>query len=316
MSTEEQIQQAASIIKEGGTVAFPTETVYGLGADALNAKAVAKIFDLKRRPSFDPLIVHIVHPAQLELLTTDYNDPEVILLTQHFWPGPLTLVLEKKSIVPDLVTAGLSTVGIRMPSHPIAQKLLIESRCPIAAPSANPFGRISPTEAAHVKDQLPGVDMILDGGKTQVGIESTIIKRVNEAWVILRHGGITQEALQQFVSITELEEDDVIDAPGMLKSHYSPQKPFYILQPEVLDTVDKSSAGLISFTGKFDEGFQRVHRLTESNNLVEYASHLFSAMHALQASDIQAIYAEAVPKNGIGIAIMDKLEKAAYEYSK
>ena len=184
------IQTAAGIINNGGLVAFPTETVYGLGANALNPIAVAKIFALKERPSFDPLIVHIASFDDIKLLTNQPTDL-VLKLANKFWPGPLTIVLQKSSIVPDIVTSGLPTVGIRMPDNEIALNLIRTSKCPIAAPSANKFGNLSPVSASHVKKQLPGVDFILDGGRTEIGIESTIVSIVGNTCTLLRPGKIT-----------------------------------------------------------------------------------------------------------------------------
>ncbi|HPR86280.1 MAG TPA: L-threonylcarbamoyladenylate synthase, partial [Prolixibacteraceae bacterium] len=181
----QEIEHAAEIISKGGLVAFPTETVYGLGANALNPVAVAKIFEAKERPTFDPLIVHISSLIELEKLTGEL-DEKVMELAKRFWPGPLTMVLPKSNLVPDLVTSGLTTVGIRMPDHPVALELIRRSGCPIAAPSANKFGQLSPTTAAHVRKQLPHIDYILDGGKTAVGIESTIVSVEKDKCVVLR----------------------------------------------------------------------------------------------------------------------------------
>jgi L-threonylcarbamoyladenylate synthase len=194
-----RINQAAQIIKDGGLVAFPIETVYGLGANALNPFAVARIFELKERPSFDPLIVHIASFNDLTTLSSGIND-NVIRLAKHFWPGPLTIVLPKSSIVPDLVTSGLDTVGIRMPDHPIALELIKQSHCPIAAPSANKFGQLSPVNAHHVKKQLPNVDYILDGGNTSVGIESTIVSINGITCQLLRPGFITLDDIEDIIA--------------------------------------------------------------------------------------------------------------------
>ncbi|MGB5653874.1 MAG: L-threonylcarbamoyladenylate synthase, partial [Robiginitalea sp.] len=188
------LETAAKIITQGGVVAFPTETVYGLGANALDPMAVARIFELKERPSFDPLIVHIADLEQLQVLTTS-EDPRIGKLAEAFWPGPLTLVLPKTAQVPDIVTSGLPTVGIRMPDHPMALGLIRTCGCPLAAPSANKFGRLSPTRAAHVTRHLPEADYILDGGTTRVGLESTIVRLESDGFLILRPGGITREDL-------------------------------------------------------------------------------------------------------------------------
>ncbi|MCW0482923.1 L-threonylcarbamoyladenylate synthase [Gaoshiqia sediminis] len=313
MTLQESIEKAAQCIREGKLVAFPTETVYGLGANALNPLAVAKIFELKERPTFDPLIVHIADLNDLEKLTLN-RDERVYRLAEKFWPGPLTLVLPKKDLVPDLVTSGLSSVGIRMPDNEIALELIRKSGCPIAAPSANKFGRISPTTPQHVRKQLPEVDFILEGGKTHVGIESTIITLNKKGFEILRHGIITREEIEQVVPYySEKAKPASLVAPGMLKSHYSPTKPFYVLSDAVLQRVDKTKAGLLSYSGNHTEGFAQVIRLTNTQDLKEYAVNLFAAMHQLEESDVECIVAEPVPEHGIGLAIMDRLKKAAHK---
>jgi L-threonylcarbamoyladenylate synthase len=309
-----ELETAASIIREGGVVAFPTETVYGLGANALDPMAVARIFELKERPSFDPLIVHIASLDQLSTLTTS-NDPRIMELAQEFWPGPLTIVLPKTEHVPDIVTSGLPTVGIRMPGHPMALSLIRESGCPLAAPSANKFGRVSPTEAWHVRKHLPEVDFVLDGGKTAVGIESTIIRLQPDGFQILRPGAITAEDLRHL--LPESEHFQPIagpEAPGMLESHYSPSKPFYLFGPGLLSRIDASRAGYIRFKEKAPDGFKLVLHIAPGADLKEYATRIFAAMHELEASEVDMIVAEPVPEEGIGIAIMDRLRKAAHDY--
>lgn len=302
---------AAQYIKEGKIVAFPTETVYGLGANALNPLAVAKIFELKERPSFDPLIVHIADISQIDELISKH-DERVFKLAEKFWPGPLTIVLPKSDSVPDVVTSGLPTVGIRMPNNEVAIELIKKSGCPIAAPSANKFGRISPTKAEHVKKQLSDADYILDAGKTTVGIESTIIKLTDTGFQILRNGIITKEEIEEIVPFDNNTEIENMVAPGMLKSHYSPKKKFLIANDSNLD-IDKSKAGLISFSGRLNNGFSKVINLSERNDLKDYAVNIFEAMHTFEDDDeIDIIFAEPVEEHGVGIAIMDKLKKAEY----
>lgn len=305
------IQTAADYIKAGKLVAFPTETVYGLGADAFNPLAVARIFELKERPSFDPIIVHVADKQDMEKLTTS-ADERIYRLTDRFWPGPLTLVLPKKNVVPDIVTSGLPTVGIRMPDNEIALELIRKSGCPIAAPSANKFGRISPTLASHVKKQLPDVDYILDGGSTKVGIESTIIAITAKGFKILRNGIITMEELEEVLPFNESPGDEKFVAPGMLKSHYSPSKMMIIADVKNLKDIDKSRAGLLSFSGKLEKGFGKIIRISENGGLKAYAVNMFAAMHELEESDVDIIVAEPVPEAGIGMAIMDRLRKASY----
>jgi L-threonylcarbamoyladenylate synthase len=307
------IETAAKYIQAGKLVAFPTETVYGLGANALNPLAVAKIFELKERPSFDPLIIHIANFHKLEQLAL-ISDDRVYKLAEKFWPGPLTMVLPKSNIVPDIVTSGLPTVGIRMPSNEIALELIRKSDCPIAAPSANKFGRISPTKADHVKKQLPNVDYILDGGKTTVGIESTIIKLTDYGFQILRDGIITKEELETIVPFDCHSKIEKLSAPGMLKSHYSPKKMFLIANNS-FSKIDKSKAGLISFSGELENGFRKVIKISERKDLKDYAINMFEAMHAFEDdNEIEIIIAEPVNENDIGKAIMDRLKKAEFPW--
>lgn len=315
MSKHLEIDHAAQLIRDGKVVAFPTETVYGLGANALNAMAVARIFELKERPAFDPLIVHIAEFDQVKQLTA-FVDDRVRLLADRFWPGPLTIILPKSDIIPDIVTSGLETVGIRMPANPVARELIRRSGCPIAAPSANKFGQLSPTQARHVAKQLPDVDYILDGGQAEVGIESTIISLNDKGFDILRHGVITREELEQVLPYFSLPDDEKtnIVSPGMLKSHYSPDKPIYIWDAGFSLTVDRSRVGLLSFKGDDTDGFAQVELLSTDGDLKSCAVNLFAAIHRLEEADVDFILAQPVPEQGIGLAVMDKLRKAAYRY--
>lgn len=313
----EDIEHAARIISDGGLVAFPTETVYGLGANALNPVAVAKIFEAKERPTFDPLIVHIASLHDLKKLTGEL-DEKVMILAQKFWPGPLTMVLPKSDLVPDLVTSDLPTVGIRMPDHPVALELIRRAGCPIAAPSANKFGQLSPTTAAHVRKQLPHIDYILDGGKTTVGIESTIVSVEADKCVVLRPGRITPEEIRAALPGVVVESkalNDKIMAPGLLKSHYSPKKPLFILSNE---TQLPAHSGLILHSNaETNLNATRIVRTSENRSLLEVASGLFAALHTLEDDpEISQIWIEAVPETGLGIAIMDRMKKAAYQYQE
>lgn len=313
MIIPDSIKIAAKYIRDGKVVAFPTETVYGLGADALNSLAVAKIFELKERPSFDPLIIHIADLSDLKKLVHT-PDERVYKLADKFWPGPLTMVLPKSSLVPDIVTSGLPTVGIRMPDNEIALALIRESGCPISAPSANKFGRISPTTAAHVQKQLPDVDYIIDGGKTTVGIESTIIELTEIGFRILRNGIITREDIEVVLPFDASAGSEELSAPGMMQSHYSPRKKFLIANNATLNT-DLSKCGLISFSGDLEHGFSKVIRVSEKGDLKDYAVNMFEAMHTFEDdADVDIILAEAVPEKGIGNAIMDRLKKAAFNW--
>jgi len=311
-----RIRTAAKYIQQGKLVAFPTETVYGLGANALNPYAVTKIFKLKERPSFDPLIIHIADINDLEKLVLK-TDKIVYNLVDKFWPGPLTLVLPKSNIVPDIVTSGLPTVGIRMPANKIALKLISESKCPIAAPSANKFGGISPTTVMHVKKQLPDIDYIIDGGKTTVGIESTIIKLSEKGFKILRSGIITQEEIETILPFDKYGKNEEFAAPGMLKSHYSPKKKMLIADKDIQMNLDKRKAGLISFTGELENGYRKVIKVSTQNDMREYAVNLFEAMHSFEDDkEIEIILAEPIEEKDIGMAIMDRLRKAEFNWRR
>lgn len=317
MISSEQLIIAAQYIKEGKLVAFPTDTVYGLGADALNPMAVAKIFDLKGRPGFDPLIVHISSPEEADKLVKKV-DLRIKLLAERFWPGPLTVVVPKSSLVPDIVSAGLSTVGIRIPDNEIALQLIKLANCPIAAPSANKFGCLSPTSAQHVSKQLPNVDLILDGGHTKTGIESTVIALYEEGFEVLRHGPILREEIETIIPYySKINKDEnSMPAPGMLKSHYSPNKAFYILGESVPPNLNMDRAGFLAFSSQPNPGFGKLELLTQTENLKEYAVNMFAAIHRMEEADIDFIVAEPVPEIGVGIAIMDRLRKAAYRYTQ
>jgi L-threonylcarbamoyladenylate synthase len=230
--SNDELERAAQIIQRGGLVAFPTETVYGLGANALDREAVARIFDVKQRPLASPLIVHVCDEAMARTLVADWP-ARAHELASRFWPGPLTLVLKKAEIVPDLVTAGLDSVGVRVPAHPVALELIRRARTPIAAPSANRFTEISPTTAEHVRESLgDAVDMILDGGSTTVGIESTVASLRRDPPVILRPGMISQQQLEEATGVSWEREEDVpqiMESPGQHARHYAPRTPFYLL---------------------------------------------------------------------------------------
>jgi L-threonylcarbamoyladenylate synthase len=314
--TLSQIEIAAQIIRDGGLVAFPTETVYGLGANALNPVAVAKIFEMKERPSFDPLIVHIASVEDLKILTTKQEE-SVLQLAEHFWPGPLTMVLPKSKLIPDIVTSGLPTVAIRMPNNQIALELIRKSGCPIAAPSANKFGKLSPVNARHVKKQLSNIGFIIDGGAANVGIESTIIAVEGNTCKILRPGVITIADIEKAMPgkfIFSSEKSDGHISPGMLNSHYSPAKPLHILNN--LQTRLPESSGII-LHGKNDFNIEadKIIYTSENHYPPEIAANLFSALHEMEETEtIKQIYIEAVEPTGLGIAIMDRIKKAAFQY--
>jgi L-threonylcarbamoyladenylate synthase len=305
------IERAVKLLNKGNVVAFPTETVYGLGADALNPYAVAKIFEAKNRPHFDPLIVHICRKEWIH----DYaeNVPQDTLkLIDAFWPGPLTMILHKKTLIPDIVTAGLSTVAIRMPSHAVALKLIEAFQKPIAAPSANPFGYMSPTKVIHVASMLKGkIPMILDGGDSVFGIESTIISFQSQGVFIHRHGAISEEELSEYVEIThEIRTNSVYRSPGELPYHYAPMKPLRIIH--TTDEIKTANSSFLAFREPAKAPICRYMKvLSKTGDLKEAAANFFSDLIELDQEDIDIIYAERVPETGIGKAIMERLKKAS-----
>lgn len=312
-ATSSAIQEAATLIRAGRLVAFPTETVYGLGADALNPLAVAKIFEVKNRPRFDPLIVHIADASSIEQLCAS-DDERAQKLIDRFWPGPLTLVLPKSESVPEIVTAGLPTVALRMPAHPVALDLIRAAGTPVAAPSANPFGYLSPTTAEHVKEQLgEKVDMILDGGPCQVGVESTIISLSEPVAVLLRPGGLPLEQIEQIIGKVTISTIDPArpQAPGQLPRHYSPRTPIRVLRGDNPYIPEGKRVGLLAFQRPPENiAYARIEVLSPVGDLKEAAVNLFACLHRLDRAGLDVIYAEPVPEVGLGRAIMDRLAKA------
>jgi L-threonylcarbamoyladenylate synthase len=304
------VVRAARILREGGLVAIPTETVYGLAANAFDAEAVLRIFEVKQRPAFDPLIVHVHDRAQVNEVVASVP-PEADALMKRFWPGPLTLVLPKSRHVPDIVTSGLDTVGVRMPAHPIAMKLLRSLDVPLAAPSANPFGYVSPTTAQHVMDQLGDrIAYILDGGPCTVGVESTIIGWEDGMPVLYRPGGLPVEAVEEVMGAVRPQVEHVLPvAPGMIESHYAPRKPVQIGDIVQLMTAHPQRCGVISFTTHHPAW--RTEVLSPQGDLGEAARNLFAALRALDTSDADVILAEEFPDEGLGRAINDRLRRAA-----
>lgn len=314
---DKNIEKAARFLRTGETVAIPTETVYGLAANAYDASAVAKIFEAKNRPFFDPLIVHTHALDEVYRLVKEIAPP-LLALAQKFWPGPLTLLLPKKDIIPDIVTAGLPNVGIRIPHQAATLELLKQLDFPIAAPSANPFGYVSPTTAQHVYDQLNGkIPYILDGGECKVGLESTIVGMQNNELTIFRIGGLSIENIEEIVGKVNvnIHHGDNPAAPGMLSSHYATHKPIIIGNiNENLIKFKANKIGIISFKNQFSEiDAKYCFTLSVNGSLNEAAQHLFAAMRALDNSDIEIILTEAFPDEGLGKAINDRLKRASYK---
>ncbi len=304
------IARAARVLLDGGLVAFPTETVYGLGALGLDPDAAAAIFVAKDRPSFDPLILHLARAEHMERVA--HPDDAAWRLAEHYWPGPLTLVLPKTDAVPSIVTSGLPSVALRVPAHPVACALLEAVGEPVAAPSANPFGRLSPTTAAHVQAGLSGrIDIIIDGGPTACGLESTIISVAECRPVILRTGAIPAEEIEEWLGM-RLERHVPTSrpaAPGQLDSHYAPRTPVIVsAQP----TGHPHRTGLLVLRRtEADEGYAAIEELSPSGDLTEAASRLFAALHRLDALGLDLIVVRPVPERGLGTAIMDRVRRAA-----
>ena len=316
MVTQQELEVAASTLRSGHLVAFPTETVYGLGANAFDPTAVAGIFDLKGRPRFDPLIVHIADVEMANELTESIPALAQALIEQ-FWPGPMSLVLEKRACVPDIVTAGLPNVAVRCPGHEVARDLIRAAGVPVAAPSANRFGMVSPTTAAHVLEQFgDSAPMILDDGPCRVGVESTVISFVESADgrpVLLRPGGVTLEEIQSAIGpiMVRAASSDRPTSPGQLPSHYAPTTPL-ILSDDFLSEHASERVGLLTLQRPDSpEGYAAMEVLSEQGCLREAAVNLFSAMRRLDGQGLDQIVAHPVEEVGLGRAIMDRLRRAA-----
>lgn len=334
------IDRAAGILKSGGLVAFPTETVYGLGADGLNAQAAAKIYTAKGRPSDNPLILHIADMEKLNILATDIPE-SARKLAEAFWPGPLTMIFKKNPIVPDGTTGGLDTVAVRMPGHPVARALIIASDINIAAPSANLSGRPSPTCGMHVIDDMNGrVDMIIDGGETSMGLESTIVDVTCTPPMILRPGFITREMMEAVVGETQIDkgvlgkpgENMRPKAPGMKYRHYAPAADFVIFDGEggkVVDTIVEKTVsrteqgikvGIIATDENRCEIENRLGNIRDKviifsigteKNMAEIAGNLYRVLRDFDKTDVMQIYGETFLQDHLGQAVMNRMYKAA-----
>ena len=313
-ATADAIAAAADLIRSGEVVAFPTETVYGLAADATNAVAVARIFAIKARPSFDPLIVHI-DSAELLAQVAAMVPPAAATLVHRFWPGPLTIVLRKTETIPDIVTAGLSSVAVRMPDHAVARSLIAAAGRPLAAPSANPFGYVSPTTAAHVEAQLGAqLPLILDGGPCRVGVESTIVSFVDAEPALLRAGGLALEDIEHVIGAVRIATDQALPvAPGQLARHYAPRTPIVIVgTPGQVATASRRDTALLLPQPDPDSGgFAHVEVLSADGALTTVAANLFAALRRIDGGGFARIVAVAVPEAGLGRAIMDRLRRAS-----
>ncbi len=313
------IARAAEILRQGGTVALPTETVYGLGANALDPKAVARIFTAKERPGWDPLIVHVADEAMLRLVVREIP-PAALRLMKAFWPGPLTLLLPKSDAIPDLVTAGRSLVGVRMPRHPVMLRVIREAGVPLAAPSANRFGRTSPTSAAHVLEDLDGrIDAVLDGGATEVGVESTVVDPCQSPMVVYRPGAVTLQMLEEAAGpAVPYEAPSMIQSPASLPSpgvgirHYAPRARLVLVRDqaelqEMVSSLKPERTGVLLPTGWASEG----QTFDWGSTPEEMAHRLFAGLRDLDARGVTSIVCPLPPEQGVGAALLDRLRKAA-----
>jgi L-threonylcarbamoyladenylate synthase len=313
----QDIERAKKLLESGHLVSIPTETVYGLAGNALNPDAVAKIFQTKKRPTFDPLIVHTDELSKVHQFVKEVPE-QLKVLADKFWPGPLTLLLKRKSLVPDLVTSGLETVAVRIPKHPLTKALLASLDFPLAAPSANPFGYISPTQASHVNAQLGyQIPYILDGGPCEVGLESTIVGLENGQVTVYRLGGLDIQEIEEVVGDVQVMAHSSSNpkSPGMLKSHYAPSKPFVLGDVEILSAAYSRRGdrfAVLTFTKVLPNVPAELQRqLSRSGDPAEAAKKLFAAMRALDTLDVSVILSELLPDKGLGRAINDRLKRAA-----
>ena len=312
---ETVVAEAVASLRSGDAIALPTETVYGLAADALKVDAVLKIFEAKERPRFDPLIVHLPERDWLDRITNVSRAERELVdrLADAFWPGPLTLILPRRPIVPDVVTAGLETVAVRMSAHPIFQRIIRDFGGALAAPSANRFGRISPTSAAHVRAELDGrIPLIIDGGPTMHGLESTIVAVRAGGMEILRHGPITVEQLAPFGKIRPAQATNRPEAPGQLRSHYAPRTRLILTpSPGSFKPPSGKRVGALVLQEVDNELFDEFRILSASGDLREAAANLFRCLRELDQAGLDLIVAEELPETGLGTAIMERLRRAA-----
>ena len=324
--TIEQCKEAGAILKKGGLVGIPTETVYGLAANALDGKAVAKIFEAKGRPQDNPLIVHIAELSEIEDLVA-YVPPMVYDLADAFWPGPLTIILDKSEIIPDEVSAGLDTVAIRMPSHPVAREIIKASGVPLAAPSANTSGKPSPTTAAHVMHDMDGkIDAVVDGGPCSVGVESTVITLATRKPRLLRPGRVTPEEIEEVLGC-ELEIDDAVlgilkegvraASPGMKYKHYSPSSDVFVVKGDFehfksfveKKATENSSVAALVFDG--EKLSCRTLYFGEEDDDLAHAAKLFDALRTCDDEGVKELYVRCPSSDGVGLAVMNRLLRAA-----
>ena len=311
----EIVASAVSLLNKGDCVALPTETVYGLAADGLNAEAVAKVFEVKRRPRLDPLIVHLPNRDWLERIgrMREEDRPLIEKLVGRFWPGPLTIILPRRAIVPDLVTGGQETVAVRMSSHQAFSEIVSAFGLPVAAPSANRFGRVSPTTAQHVLDEIGSkIPLIVDAGPTTLGLESTIVAIRNNKIAMLRRGPVTAEQLSIYAEV-EVDTGNKIAVPGQLPTHYAPKTPLRLIAKAKDFVPEKNQrVGLLAWHPvKTPNPYAEVRQLSKRRHLRDAAANLFRCLRELDGVRLDLIVAEQLPEHGLGAAIMDRLRRAA-----
>ena len=314
---ENGVRDSVELLRQGEVVGLPTETVYGLAGNAFDPMSIARIFEAKGRPLTDPLIVHLPEVSWIERVV-QFSSLEqqkmVKILGEAYWPGPLTLLLPKHPGLPDLITAGSDRVAVRVTAHPLFQEVLSRLDSPLAAPSANRFGRISPTSANDVRLELGEfIELILEGGPCEHGMESTIVSVQEDHLEILRPGPITEEQLKKYGHVFSLS--GIVNTPGSLPGHYAPKKRLQIMDSDTMSLPVKSRVGFMAFHTSFKElhrEFAAVELLSSKGNLKEAAANFYGALRRLDESDIEMILAEAVPEEGIGVAIMDRLRRASY----
>jgi L-threonylcarbamoyladenylate synthase len=315
VSGAEAVSRAVDLLRRGEAIGLPTETVYGLAADALREEAVLKIFQAKARPRFDPLIVHLPDGDWVERVAVigEQAKPTFDRLRKQFWPGPLTFVFPRSPLVSDIVTAGLETVAVRVSSHPVFAGVAHAFGGPLAAPSANRFGRISPTTAAHVRDELDGlIPLIVDAGPTAHGLESTIVALRNDRIEVLRRGPVTEEQLVEFGEVAVVGPAPHPEAPGQLPSHYAPRTPLIVIDDaSTFDLPANKRCGLLAWRSTSAERFTEVRCLGERHDLSEAARNFFRYLRMLDAANLDLIVAERLPDEGLGAAINDRLRRAS-----
>ena len=309
------VDRTVELLRNGEAVALPTETVYGLAADAMREDAVLKIFQAKSRPRFDPLIVHVPEPDWVDRLAEVDNRARDAFeqLRKRFWPGPLTFIFPRRAVVPDIVTAGLETVALRMSAHPIFSQIVGKFGGPVAAPSANRFGRISPTTAGHVVEELDGlIPLVVDAGPTLHGVESTIVALRNDRIEVLRRGPVTEKELSAFGEITVMGATSHPEAPGQLPTHYAPRTKLVLIDDATaFDAPPQQRCGLLAWQAISPASFAEVRMLSAHQDPVEAAKNLFRYLRELDNASLDLIVAERIPDEGLGAAINDRLERAA-----